>query len=173
MKKKFVLLKAVLICVSFVSLLGYGGELHANQDNEATTSKRRIINPWTWQEKFGLFGFVHANEVTAPRRLLFTAGQVSVDDDGNLLYPNNMAKQIDQVINNLETILEQAGFQLSDVVRFTYYTTDVQMFKSTAVQQVLGERLGKAGCKPATSLIGVKELFHPDCVIEIEATVAD
>ncbi|MBC8470412.1 MAG: RidA family protein [Planctomycetes bacterium] len=130
--------------------------------------KKRIINPWTWQDKFG---FVQANEITDAQRMLFTAGIVSVDREGNLLHKGDMEKQINRIIDNLESILEQANFKLSDVVRFTYYTTDVQAFGRAA--HVLIERLEKAGCKPATSLIGVNSLFHPDCVVEIEATIVN
>lgn len=130
--------------------------------------KKRIINPWTWQDKYG---FVQANEISKAQRILFTAGIVSVDGEGNLLYEGSMEKQIDQIIDNLESILEQAHFKLSDVVRFTYYTTDVHAF--VKANHLLIERLEKAGCKPATSLIGVSSLFHPDCVVEIEATAVD
>ncbi len=130
--------------------------------------KKKIINPWTWQDKFG---FVQANEVTDVKRTLYTAGIVSVDGDGNLLHKGNMEKQINQVFDNMETLLKQANFELSGVVRFTYYTTDVQAFGKAA--HVLIERLKKADCKPATSLIGVNSLFHPDCVVEIEAVVVD
>lgn len=130
--------------------------------------KKRSINPWAWQDKFG---FVQANEITNARRMLFTAGIVSVDGEGSLLHPGDMEKQIRQIVDNLEEILEQANFKLSDVVRFTYYTTDVEDFGKAA--HVLFGRLEKAGCKLATSLIGVDSLFHPDCVVEIEATVVD
>jgi len=136
-----------------------------NQIKENKTMKRRIINPWTWQDKYG---FVQANEVTDVKQTLFTAGIVSVDENGNLLYPNDMEKQIDQIIDNMTILLDQAGFKLSDVVRFTYYTTDVQNFAHAS--HVLSTSLGTANCKPATSLIGVNALFHPECVIEIEAT---
>lgn len=128
--------------------------------------KKRIINPWTWQDRFG---FVQANEVSDATRTLYSAGIVSVDANGNLLHPGDMERQIDQVLDNMETLVDAAGFRLSDVVRFTYYTTDVQAFSNAG--HVLGERLAKAACKPATSLIGVASLFHPDCVVEIEAVL--
>jgi enamine deaminase RidA (YjgF/YER057c/UK114 family) len=35
---------------------------------------------------------------------------------------------------------------------------------------VLGKRLGTAGCKPSSTLLAVAGLFHPDIMIEIEAT---
>ncbi len=126
---------------------------------------KKIINPWSWQDQFG---FVQANEITGAQRTLFCAGQASMDDDGNLLYAGDMAKQINQAINNLETVLRQAEAQLSDVVRLTYYTTDVPAF--IGASQILADRLKKGGCKPASTLLGVVALFHPDCVVEIEAT---
>lgn len=130
--------------------------------------EKRIINPWTWQDKFG---FVQANEVTGVQRTLYTAGIVSVDGDGNLLHPGDMEEQINQIFDNMATLVEQARFNISDVVRFTYYTTDVQAFIEAGA--VLGDRLEKADCRPATSLIGVDSLFHPDCVVEIEAILVD
>ncbi len=127
--------------------------------------KRRIINPWKWQDKYG---FVQANEVSDARRMIFCAGQISVDKNGKLLYPGDMKKQINQIFDNLEIILEQSDFKLSDVVRFTYYTTDVAAFTDSA--HVVADRYKKGGCKPATSLIGITALARPDCVVEIEAT---
>ena len=126
--------------------------------------RKKIINPWTWQEKFG---FVQANEVTDVKNTLYTAGIVSVDENGNLLYANDMEKQINQIFNNMETLFKEANYNFSDVVRFTYYTTDIEAFIKAG--SVLGSLLKKTDCRPATSLIGVNSLFHPDCVIEIEA----
>ncbi len=167
MKMKYFLLFA-LFCLLFTSQIGCRNSQYTNQKKEIATMKKRIINPWTWQDKFG---FVQANEIADAKRMLFTAGIVSVDGEGNLLHEGDMEKQIHQIIDNLESILEQANFELSDVVRFTYYTTDVQAFGKAA--HILIDQLAKAGCKPATSLIGVNSLFHPDCVVEIEATVVD
>ncbi len=127
--------------------------------------ERRIINPGTWQDNLG---FVQANEVTGAKRMLFAAGQVSVDDNGNLLHPRDMEKQMNQIIDNMEILFEKSDMKFSDVVRLTYYTTDINAF--VAANAAMLARLGKLGCKPASSLIGVNALFHPDCVVEIEAT---
>lgn len=128
---------------------------------------KKIINPWTWQDKFG---FVQANQITEAKNILFCAGQVSVDENGNLVYAGDMKGQINQIFNNLETIFEQAGMQLSDISKITYYTTDVSRFVEADTAQALSYHLEKSNCRPATSLIGVASLFHPDCVIELEAT---
>jgi enamine deaminase RidA (YjgF/YER057c/UK114 family) len=125
---------------------------------------KRIINPWTWQDKFG---FVQANEISNAKKMLFSAGIVSVDGDGNLLHTGDMEKQIIQILDNLETIVDQSDLQVSDIVRLTYYTTDTSEF--TSHSSVLIDRLNRWKCKPATTLLGVKSLFHPDCLVEIEA----
>jgi enamine deaminase RidA (YjgF/YER057c/UK114 family) len=128
-------------------------------------AERKPVNPWTWQDQFG---FSQAIDVHGGQRTLYCAGQTSVDADGNPLHAGDMAKQVIQAIDNLETVLTQAGLKLSDVVRLNYYTTDVAAFIGTAA--TWGPRLGAAQCRPASTLLGVKSLFHPDILVEIEAT---
>lgn len=161
MKHKFLLF---ILCSLSATLIG----CRNNQYDPTTANmvQRRIVNPWTWQDKYG---FVQANEVKGARCLFFTAGIVSVDEDGNLLHAGSMEGQINQIFDNMETLLHQGGYELSDVVRFTYYTTDVPAFGQASATLI--ERLKKADCRPATSLIGVASLFHPECLVEIEAIV--
>jgi enamine deaminase RidA (YjgF/YER057c/UK114 family) len=127
--------------------------------------EKRVVNPWKWQDAFG---FVQANEVAGAKRTLICSGQTSVDAKGAPLYTDDMAAQIKQALANLETVLQAAGFELSDVVRLNYYTTDVDRFTAGAAAG-LG-RLVESGCRPASTLLGVARLFHPDILVEIEAT---
>lgn len=127
--------------------------------------EKRIINPWKWQDALG---FVQANEVSGPKRTLICSGQTSVDANGAPRHAGDMAAQIGQALDNLETVLKEAGFKLSDVVRLNYYTTDVDRFVQAAA--VGGRRLAQAGCRPASTLLGVARLFHPNILVEIEAT---
>jgi len=121
-------------------------------------------NPWTWQEALG---FSQAIEVSDARRALFCSGQTSVDADGNPVHAGDMAAQVTQALDNLEAVLAQAGLGFEHVVRLNYYTTDVAALM--AVFHMFGERM-KASCPPAGTLLGVQGLFHPDILIEIEAT---
>lgn len=123
------------------------------------------INPWTWQDQFG---FSQAIDVRGGQRTVFCAGQTSVDGAGNPIHAGDMAKQVVQALDNLDTVLKQAGLNLSNVVRLNYYTTDVSQFIATAGKW--GPRLGSAQCKPASTLLGVQSLFHPDILVELEAT---
>jgi enamine deaminase RidA (YjgF/YER057c/UK114 family) len=126
---------------------------------------RRIINPWSWQDEYG---FVQAHEVSDAQRVLYCAGQVSVDAEGNPLHPGDMGAQIDQSLDNLETVLGNAGFELSDVVRLNFYTTDVD--RTLEAWSVIKDRLARTGCRQVSTLLGVASLYHPDILIEIEAT---
>ncbi|MGH3973524.1 MAG: RidA family protein [Pseudonocardiaceae bacterium] len=131
------------------------------------TADRQEINPWTWQDQFG-FAFAHAVATTTPRRLIYCAGQQSTAEDGTVLYPGDMGAQLTQSFDNLETVLKQAGADLSHVVRLNYYTTDVDGL--IGVRHIIVERLGKANCRPASTLLGVVRFALPEMLVEIEAT---
>lgn len=127
--------------------------------------ERRTINPWTWQDNFA---FVQANEIRGAQRTLICAGQTSVDSDGNPLHAGDMRAQINLALDNLETVLQAAGFMLGDVVQLNYYTTDVDRFFEA--YDAVASRLAVADCRSAGSLIGVARLSFPDLLVEIEAT---
>jgi enamine deaminase RidA (YjgF/YER057c/UK114 family) len=126
---------------------------------------RRVINPWTWQDQYG---FAQAIEVTGSERALFCAGQTSSDADGNPVHAGDMRAQLGQALDNLETVLREAGFELSQVVRLNTYTTDVDAFLEASVDA--GARLAEAGCRPSATLLGVARLAFPEFLVELEAT---
>lgn len=128
--------------------------------------ERKVVNPWTWQDSFG---FVQANEVSGHQRVLVCAGQTSVDENGTPVNEGDMAAQAAKALDNLETVLQQAGFKLADVTRLNIYTTDVDRFIAEGAA-VWGARLGQAGCRPASTLLGVARLAFPQLLIELEAT---
>ena len=127
--------------------------------------KQKIVNPWKWQEPFA---FVQGKEVSGHERVLFIAGQASVDADGKLLHPDDMRAQMAQALDNLESVLRAADMTLANVVRLSYFTTDVDRFFEA--HSVIIERLDKAGCKSVGSLLGVSRLAFPGLLIEMEAT---
>ncbi|MDH3538701.1 MAG: RidA family protein [Acidimicrobiia bacterium] len=126
--------------------------------------ERRVINPWTWQEQFG---FNHGHEVTGAQRTLYLAGQVSLDDEGKVVFDGNMAGQINKSIDNIEAVLEAAGMTPADIVRLNIYTTDVDALLENAAE--LG-RLNAAGARYTSTLLGVARLAFPELLVELEAT---
>ena len=127
--------------------------------------ERRIINPWSWQDKFG---FVQANEISGAARTLVCSGQTAIDADGNVIHSGDIAAQLKIALDNLEEVLHKADFSLSDVVRMIIYTTDVD--KLISVYESMAARLAQAKCQTTQTLVGVARLAFPDLMVEIEAT---
>ena len=126
--------------------------------------ERRIINPWSWQDKYG---FVQANEISGAARTLVCSGQTAIDADGNAIHSGDIA-ELKIALDNLEEVLHKADFSLSDVVRMIIYTTDVD--KLISVYESMAARLAKAKCQTTQTLVGVARLAFPDLMVEIEAT---
>jgi enamine deaminase RidA (YjgF/YER057c/UK114 family) len=125
----------------------------------------RVINPWTWQDERG---FVQGKEIASADRTLYCAGQTSVDEDGRPLHAGDMQAQALQALDNLETVLQAAGYSLSDLARLTVYVTDVDAYRGAA--PALGARLAQAGSRHTATLVGVARLALPELMIELEAT---
>jgi enamine deaminase RidA (YjgF/YER057c/UK114 family) len=125
----------------------------------------RVINPWTWQDQFG---YVQAHEVSGAQRVLYCAGQASVDGDGSPIHEGDMRAQLSQALDNLETVLGEAGLDLSSVVRLNFYTTDVDAFFEG--YEAAAARLAASGARVSSTLLGVARLAFPQFLVEIEAT---
>jgi enamine deaminase RidA (YjgF/YER057c/UK114 family) len=65
-----------------------------------------------------------------------------------------------------EAALDEAGFALSDVVRATYYITDMAYHDQIA--PVLGAKFGDI--RPAATMLVVAGLIRPEMKVEIEVT---
>ncbi len=129
--------------------------------------QRTAINPWPWSLQYA---YNQAELIQSHTRMLFCAGQTSIDNDGNPQHADDIAAQLTLAIENLESVLTEAGMSLSDVVRLTTYTTDVDALMPH--YGLLAERLGANSVAPAATLLGVARLTFPDLLVEIEATAA-
>jgi enamine deaminase RidA (YjgF/YER057c/UK114 family) len=126
--------------------------------------EKRIINPWNWQESQGWSWGI---EVTNATRTLYCSGQVSTDSKGKTVSPGDMRGQINQCLDNLERVLQEGGYALSDVVRIDYYTTDADLLMAN--WDLIADRLTSADCRAGGVLLGVSQLAIPELLIEIQA----
>jgi reactive intermediate/imine deaminase len=101
-------------------------------------------------------------------RLLYISGQVAWDTNGNIVGKGDVAAQARQVFRNLREVLQAAGGDLQDLMKITTYITKIEDFP--AVAQVRSEVF--QGELPASTLIVVKSLFHPDFLLEVEGIAA-
>ena len=130
--------------------------------------KRKPINPWSWSLNVG---YNQAEILEGLNRQLICAGQTSVDAEGNPLHPKNMRNQILLSLDNLETVLSAANMDLTNIIRLSIYTTDVD--EAMKHFDVLGSRFGPVAAAPPMTLLGVTRLAIPELMFEIEATAAD
>ena len=128
--------------------------------------ERTAINPWQWSVSMG---FNQGEVVSGQSRTLFCSGQTSVDAEGAPQHAGDMAAQIALAADNLESVLEEAGMGLANLVRLNIYTTDVDAFFQH-YPRVLASRTAAAGVAPAGTLLGVARLAFPELMVELEAT---
>ena len=101
-------------------------------------------------------------------RLLYISGQVAWDASGSIVGKGDARAQARQTFQNLRGVLQAAGGDLKDLMKMTTYITKIE--DRPAVAEVRSEVF--KGELPASTLIVVKSLFHPDFLIEIEGVAA-
>jgi reactive intermediate/imine deaminase len=97
--------------------------------------------------------------------LMFIAGQVALDGDGNVVGEGDMAAQFRQVLENLKTVLTSEGADFSNVVKITIFTTSVDALRENIA--IRGEYFGDFA--PASTLVQIDRLARPVFLLEIEA----
>jgi reactive intermediate/imine deaminase len=99
--------------------------------------------------------------------LLFISGVPPTDAKGNVVGGADVAEQARQVFRNMKLVLDAAGASFADILKVTVYLLDVD--DRAKINPVRKEYFGAA--RPASTLIGVKELAIPGMKVEIEAVV--
>ena len=122
-------------------------------------------NPTQWLTHFGLN---HAVEVKGGERTLYLSGQTSSDAEGEPLHPGDLVAQFRTAWGELLKALESADMSPANLVRLNIYTVDTSAFMDAAEQIV--PIYAESGAQLCATLLGVRELYHPDILIEIEGT---
>ena len=111
-------------------------------------------------------GFSHA--VSAPAgRLVFLAGQIGMDRDGQVA-PGGVVAQFEQALSNLLAALAAAGGHPSDLASLTIYLTDVEDYQAHGKEIGAVWRRLAGSDYPAMAGVGVAKLWLPGAVVEIQ-----
>lgn len=119
------------------------------------------INPSTLSAPHG---YTHVITVEGGRTV-YIAGQVPLDQHGQLVGAGNFAAQVRQTFENLKAALAAGGANFSDVVQMTTYVTD--MSQVDTYRKIRNEYM--SGPLPTAALVEVKGLFRKDVMLEVSA----
>jgi enamine deaminase RidA (YjgF/YER057c/UK114 family) len=116
----------------------------------------------------GLFDpptYSQAVKVTEARTILFLSGQVAYTPDGGVACRGDFKGQARGAYEAIKALVESQGGTMANVVKITTYVTDMAYRLDLA--PIREEFFGKKG--PASTLVEISSLAHPDWMIEIEA----
>jgi reactive intermediate/imine deaminase len=135
------------------------------EDKKPMTKK--FLNPENMPKTAG---YTHVVDVRHSRTI-YISGQIAFNENGQVVGVGNLAEQTRQVFENIDIALKAAGLTFDDVVKLTFFLTDISQMK--AVREIRDQYINTTN-PPASSAVEVSKLIRDDLLIEIEAiAVAD
>jgi enamine deaminase RidA (YjgF/YER057c/UK114 family) len=124
----------------------------------------RILQPGGWPRPSG-----YSNGIVAMGPTVVLAGQIGWDAMTGRL-AEGMAAQVKLALLNIVTLLAESGAEVTDVVRMTWFVTDMDQYRrdAKAIGQCYRRVMGRHF--PTMSVIGVSCLVEHEALVEIEAT---
>jgi enamine deaminase RidA (YjgF/YER057c/UK114 family) len=124
-----------------------------------SSTRRNVASGTPWEP---VVGYSRAVRVGSH---VYVSGTTATDGAGAIVGVGDAGAQTRQALRNLIVALERAGATARDVVRTRIFVTDITDWQ--AIGEAHGEIFG--GVRPATSMVEVRRLIHPDMLVEIEA----
>jgi enamine deaminase RidA (YjgF/YER057c/UK114 family) len=112
--------------------------------------------------------YSHVVTAEGAQKLVFCAGQVAADAQGNVLPPDDFDAQAKMVMENLTKALAAGGAKISDVTKITIYIVNPQDVPKA--RAVLAKYFD--GHPPGSTLCILRGLANPNFLLEIEAIAA-
>lgn len=99
-------------------------------------------------------------------KTMYLSGHVALMPDGTVA--SGLEAQLKQVFENLSATLATAGASAANLARMTIYVRNFRPEQLPVIRQ-LRDQFINPDLPPASALIGVAELFHPDVLVEVDA----
>ncbi len=123
----------------------------------------KILEPDGWPPPKG-----YANGILAAGRTIWVAGQIGLDPAGAIA--PDLPAQVEQALGNIAAVLATAGARPEQIVRLTWYMTDLALYAArlkdigAAYRRVMGRHY------PTMTVVEITRLVEPRALVEIEAT---
>lgn len=125
--------------------------------------EKEFINPFRIKPS----GYTHS-VVSGPGKTIYISGQVPVNEAGQIVGAGDLKTQTKQIFDNLLYCLRFSGANFEDVVKITTYVVNYKPTDIDIIREVRKGYLSKEN-PPASTLVGVQALAHPEYMVEIEA----
>lgn len=114
-------------------------------------------------------GYSQAVEITRGK-LVILAGQMPVDDKGQLVGKGDFKAQATRAFENIVLALKAAGLDTSDIVKLNYFITGDLQKNLPLLRQALPPFFKPGAPRPAGTVAGVTSLALEGQMIEIDVT---
>ncbi|MHA2788958.1 RidA family protein [Corynebacterium sp. S7] len=97
---------------------------------------------------------------------LYISGMVAFDEDANIVGEGDIEAQTEQVFQNLQAVVEEAGGFIHNIISTTTYLVDVT---HAPVVNIARGRYFTGPVLPTHTVVGVAALARPQFLVEISA----
>ena len=116
-------------------------------------------------------GYSAGAEVTNADKLVYTAGQTPIDETGAVMGVGDFEAQGAQVYANLAKVLAGANMTFANILKTTTYLVSRDDIPAFAAAR--SAAFADLEVQPASTLLIVASLAHPDFLLEVEAIAAE
>jgi enamine deaminase RidA (YjgF/YER057c/UK114 family) len=127
-------------------------------------SPLQILQPPDWPRPSG-----YSNGIVAQGRQVFIAGQIGWDEQ-HRFSSSRLADQVRQTLENIVTVLAEAGGRPEHIVRLCWYVTSREEYLRELKEIGAAYRAVMGRHYPAMTCVQVVALMEADAKVEIEAT---
>lgn len=107
----------------------------------------------------------HYTDAVRADDTVWISGLLPLDANGNLVGGGDAEAQAEQVLSSLALVLHAINATFADVVKVGIYVRRIE--DRQAINRARQRRFGDA--RPASTLVEVSALAHPDALVEIDA----
>jgi 2-iminobutanoate/2-iminopropanoate deaminase len=115
-----------------------------------------------WEKEYGYAQAVKVADT------IYLSGQVSHDDEGNIVGSKDMEAQMRQAWANVEKVLAQYGATIDNIVDEVLFVTDIEAAYAAAVK--IRPEVFRGRPVVASTLVQIQRLAFPELMIEIKCT---
>jgi enamine deaminase RidA (YjgF/YER057c/UK114 family) len=126
------------------------------------STRTKFVNPESLNKPTGYTHVVDARG----GRTVFISGQIALDQNGNIVGINDFEAQARQAFQNVQQALEAVGMSFEHVVKLGLYVTDIS---HVSILRRVRDEFVDTQQPPASTLVQVAALVHPELMFEVEA----